>query len=60
MNQPGKAAEPLAGILDKKVIPLLYEYFLNDDKKVREALEKAGIPVHEDGDTGLLRYGATA
>jgi 5-methylcytosine-specific restriction protein B len=60
MNQPGKAAEPLAGILDKKVIPLLYEYFLNDDKKVKEVLEKAGISVHEDTDTGLLRHGVTA
>lgn len=60
MNKVGQAAEPLASILDKKVIPLLYEYFLNDDKKVKEALEKAGIPVHEDADTGLLRHGATA
>lgn len=60
MNKVSQAAEPLASILDKKVIPLLYEYFLNDDKKVREALEKAGIPVHEDADTGLLRHGATA
>lgn len=60
MNQPGKTAEPLASILDKKVIPLLYEYFLNDDKKVKEALDKASIPVHKDDDTGLLRYGATA
>lgn len=59
MNQPGKTAEPLASILDKKVIPLLYEYFLNDDKKVKEALDKASIPVHKDDDTGLLRYGAT-
>jgi 5-methylcytosine-specific restriction protein B len=59
MNKEGQAAEPLGSILDKKVIPLLYEYFLNDDKKVKEALEKAGIPVHEDADTGLLRHGTT-
>ena len=60
MNEAGNAAESLADILNKKVIPLLYEYFLNDDKRVKEALEKAGIPVHEDADTGLLRHGAVA
>lgn len=60
MNQPGKTAEPLTSIFDKKVIPLLYEYFLNDDKKVKEALENASIPVHKDDDTDLLRYGASA
>ena len=50
-------AEPLADIFNKKVIPLLYEYFLSDDKKVKDVLEKAGIPAHEDSDMGLLRYG---
>jgi DNA polymerase III delta prime subunit len=58
MNQPDKAAEALADILDKKVIPLLYEYFLNDDKKVKEVLVNAGIAVHEDTQIGLLRYGS--
>jgi 5-methylcytosine-specific restriction protein B len=52
-----KDTEPLADILDKKVIPLLYEYFLNDDKKVEEAFKETGIQVHHDANTGLLRYG---
>jgi hypothetical protein len=49
-------SESLSVILDKKVIPLLYEYFLNDDKKVEEVFKGTGVELAHDSDTGLLRY----
>jgi len=33
--------------MNKKVIPLLLEYYMNDDKEVREILQKAGLKVEE-------------
>ncbi len=60
MDRPGQPAAPLADILNKNVIPLLYEYFLNDAEKVASLLKSAGIEVHPDAATGLLRHGAAA
>lgn len=48
--------KPLQAILDQKVIPLLYEYFLNDATKVKQVLTNANIPHSIDSDTGLLCY----
>jgi hypothetical protein len=48
--------KPLQVILDQKVIPLLYEYFLNDATKVKQVLVGANIPHSTDQDTGLLCY----
>ncbi|QIX62734.1 AAA domain-containing protein [Hymenobacter sp. BT18] len=48
--------ESLSTILDKKVIPLLYEYFLNDDKKVEEVFKGTGIVLAINSETGLLHY----
>ena len=56
MDRPNKPAEPLTDILNKKVIPLLYEYFLNDAKKVKAVFKDTGLEVQEDQATGLLRY----
>ena len=56
MDTPEKAGEPLSDILNRKVIPLLYEYFLNDDKKVEAAFINTGLVLHKDLFTGLLRH----
>lgn len=56
MDRPNKPAEPLTDILNKKVIPLLYEYFLNDAKKVKAVFKDTGLEIQEDQTTGLLRY----
>ncbi|MCI1188738.1 AAA family ATPase [Hymenobacter sp. DH14] len=60
MDRPNKPTEPLADILNKKVIPLLYEYFLNDAKKVQAVFKDTGVEVMEDSATGLLRYSPVA
>jgi AAA domain (dynein-related subfamily) len=51
--------ETLGQILNGKVIPLLYEYFLNDEKKIAAILAKAQIPVKPHAETGLLHYPET-
>jgi len=33
--------------LNNRVVPLLLEYFMNDEKKVRQILAEAGLQVHE-------------
>lgn len=33
--------------LNNRVVPLLLEYFMNDEKKVRQILTEAGLQVHE-------------
>ena len=33
--------------MNKKVIPLLLEYFMNDEKEVKEILSKAGLDIIE-------------
>lgn len=48
--------ETLPAIFNNKVIPLLYEYFLNDEKRVQEILQEAGIPSYVDPIAGL-RFG---
>ena len=35
----------LIATMNKKVIPLLLEYFMNDEKEVKEILQKAGFTV---------------
>jgi 5-methylcytosine-specific restriction protein B len=37
----------LVGSMNRKVIPLLLEYFMNDEKEVKEILVKAGLSVIE-------------
>jgi len=37
----GKTAEELASIMNRNIIPLLYEYFYDNEKKVKDALVKA-------------------
>jgi len=37
----GKTAEDLPNILNRNIIPLLYEYFYDQEKKVKDALAKA-------------------
>ena len=34
--------------MNKKVIPLLLEYFMNDENEVREILKSAGLSIIED------------
>jgi hypothetical protein len=48
--------EPLKDIMDRKVIPLLYEYFLNDEKKIKQLLTAAQIGQSTDQDTGLICF----
>ncbi|WP_177189893.1 McrB family protein [Hymenobacter actinosclerus] len=48
--------ESLESIFNGKVIPLLYEYFLNDEPKVQALLRTAGVTTHVDQSVGL-RYG---
>lgn len=50
---------PLPEIMDRKVIPLLYEYFLNDEKKIKSLLDKAAIGHDTDPVTGLICYKAS-
>jgi len=40
--------ENLSKIINKKVIPLLQEYFVNDHHKILDVLEKAGIRINKD------------
>ena len=37
----GKNKDDLANILNRNIIPLLYEYFYDNEKKVKDALAKA-------------------
>jgi len=37
----GKAEEDLRDVMNKNIIPLLYEYFYDDEKKIKNALIKA-------------------
>ena len=37
----GKTADELASIMNRNIIPLLYEYFYDNEKKVKDALVKA-------------------
>ncbi|WP_175471048.1 McrB family protein [Hymenobacter psychrophilus] len=53
------AKETLQSIFDGKVIPLLYEYFLNDEAKLQSLLQTAGVSVYLDANVGL-RYGTGA
>ncbi|MBR7949278.1 AAA family ATPase [Microvirga sp. STR05] len=51
--------ETLPAIFNGKVIPLLYEYFLNDEAKVQTLLTEANIPCYLDETVGL-RYGTAS
>lgn len=51
--------ETLPAIFNTKVIPLLYEYFLNDEAKVQTLLTEANIPCYLDETVGL-RYGTAS
>ncbi|WBA44316.1 McrB family protein [Hymenobacter canadensis] len=51
--------ESLGSIFNGKVIPLLYEYFLNDEPKVQALLQAAGVSAHIDASVGL-RYGSSS
>ncbi|MBL0340928.1 MAG: hypothetical protein IPP71_08370 [Bacteroidetes bacterium] len=37
----------LVSRMNKKVIPLLLEYFMNDEKEVKAILHKAGLELEE-------------
>lgn len=54
----GKSAEELVGIMNRNIIPLLYEYFYDNEKKVKDALVKAldGTEVKpKDNNQGRIR-----
>ncbi|MDU0369569.1 McrB family protein [Hymenobacter endophyticus] len=51
--------ESLESIFNGKVIPLLYEYFLNDEPKVQALLQAAGVPAYLNASVGL-RYGSNS
>ena len=44
--------------MNKKVIPLLLEYFMNDENEVRDILKSAGLSVDENS-WPLRIYGKT-
>ena len=44
----GKDPAELPGIFNRKIIPLLYEYFQNRPEPVREVLEAAGLTITEE------------
>jgi len=41
-------------VMDKKVIPLLYEYFMNDGEAVNEILTSAGVSTIQN--SGLYEF----
>jgi len=43
----GKENDDLIQRMNKKVIPLLLEYFMNDEKEVKAILEVAGLQIEE-------------
>jgi DNA polymerase III delta prime subunit len=44
--------------MEYKVIPLLYEYFMNDEDAIKEVLSVAGFEINEskDSDSGLIEF----
>lgn len=42
-------------VMNKKIIPLLNEYFVNNSEKVKDILEQAGMEVYVDGISGIVR-----
>jgi hypothetical protein len=46
----------MAKVINKKIIPLLNEYFQNRSEKVTEVLRAGGIELKEDDDNFLLTY----
>ena len=46
----------LKEIMNNKIIPLLYEYFMNDGKAVKDILTESGIEVEEN--YGLYEFGS--
>jgi 5-methylcytosine-specific restriction enzyme B len=46
----------LAYTMDNKVIPLLYEYFMNDEVAVKEVLKGAGVTYNDQTDSGIIEF----